>query len=433
MGRIFASPRVACSVAAGPRRPDRFPYRCGQPGARSRLAARLCRSARIRQRRAHRIPCSAMAPGNRLSRAPISRAGRLFGPARRRSRPPTAAAPVYSQQPPGTAARAPQATRVCPSPTSKRRRNSQSRRLRRHPAGEPFRKCKPGASRPAICRVGVARTAPRLAISAGGLSDSGRAAGATRSSVHRFGRDAAGSCSFSRRRRIIGRRPAQQPCSRAAQSCCIGAAATGPRTILDQLSGGGRFPSRRVSAARPVSAAAGPPAACVRIHNATAAGLCGYQTPAYAPSTYGDMAQQQPVDPRYRASGRRISRRRKAGHDHCRYPAFLSVSGVGRGQGAALRHRRRPSGLHLGGREGAFRPCANGRIGVRRTKCWRAGPTCRTTCPAARTIRSARARSISARRSIASTAPTSLGRSARRCRPAASACATTTSSTSTGA
>ncbi len=53
--------------------------------------------------------------------------------------------------------------------------------------------------------------------------------------------------------------------------------------------------------------------------------------------------------------------------------------------------------------------------------------------PGGRTIRSARARSISAPRSIAFTAPTSPGRSAPRCRRVAFACATPTSSTFTAA
>ena len=58
------------------------------------------------------------------------------------------------------------------------------------------------------------------------------------------------------------------------------------------------------------------------------------------------------------------------------------------------------------------RPRRNGRIGRRRRRCWSAGPTCRTSWPAARRIRWARARCISAPRSIASTAPTSPGPSA---------------------
>ena len=49
------------------------------------------------------------------------------------------------------------------------------------------------------------------------------------------------------------------------------------------------------------------------------------------------------------------------------------------------------------------------------------GATCRATWPAASKTRSAPARSIWARRSIAFTAPTSRRRSDRRCRPAASA------------
>ena len=64
-------------------------------------------------------------------------------------------------------------------------------------------------------------------------------------------------------------------------------------------------------------------------------------------------------------------------------------------------------------------------------KCSSAVPICRVTWQAASTIRSARARCISARRSTASTARTSPGPSERRYRRAASACATRTSMTST--
>ncbi len=141
-------------------------------------------------------------------------------------------------------------------------------------------------------------------------------------------------------------------------------------------------------------------------------------------STYPGRSEIRPPD-------RRLSRRREGRHYRHRYAEQISLSGRGRRQGAALRHRRRPSRLHLGRREDDLPPSANGRIGGRRRTCCSAGPICRVTCPAAWTIRSARARCISARRSTASTAPTSLGPSAPTCRRAASACAMRTSRIST--
>ena len=129
-----------------------------------------------------------------------------------------------------------------------------------------------GASRPAICRVGVARTAPRLAISAGGLSDCGRAAGANRSAVH-------GSVTPRSRFRTIQPTPASYRTA-AAQPVQPGAQYAGSAPP-QQVRGLSRRiirwpplpkPARIRSPAR--SATAGPAAACVRIHNATAAGLC---------------------------------------------------------------------------------------------------------------------------------------------------------------
>ncbi len=61
--------------------------------------------------------------------------------------------------------------------------------------------------------------------------------------------------------------------------------------------------------------------------------------------------------------------------------------------------------------------------GRRRRKCWRGAPICRGTWKAARKTRSAPARCIWDRRSIAFTAPTSRGRSAPMSPPAASGCA----------
>ena len=146
------------------------------------------------------------------------------------------------------------------------------------------------------------------------------------------------------------------------------------------------------------------------------------------PSTYGDMAQQQPLDPRYERQVIEYRGAEKPGTiivDTPHFFLYLVLDG-----GRALRYGigvGRPGFTWAGVKTSP--PSANGRIGVRRMRCSSAGPTCRTTCAAVRTIRSAHARSISARRSIGSTARTSLGRSARRCRPAASGCATMTSST----
>ena len=86
------------------------------------------------------------------------------------------------------------------------------------------------------------------------------------------------------------------------------------------------------------------------------------------------------------------------------------------GDGKALRYGigvGRP-GFTWAGMQDDHRQDANGRIGRRRRKCWSAVPICRGTWRAARKIRSARARCISAPRSTASTAPTSPGPSARK-------------------
>ena len=66
------------------------------------------------------------------------------------------------------------------------------------------------------------------------------------------------------------------------------------------------------------------------------------------------------------------------------------------------------------------------RTGRRHRKCWCGVPTCRGTWRADRKIRSARARCISDRRFIASTAPTNPGPSAPTFRQVASGCATRT-------
>ena len=89
------------------------------------------------------------------------------------------------------------------------------------------------------------------------------------------------------------------------------------------------------------------------------------------------------------------------------------------GDGRALRYGigvGRP-GFTWAGVKTDHRARRNGRTGRRRPRCSRAVPICRATWSAVRTIRSARARCISARRSTASTARTSPGPSARRSRP----------------
>ena len=111
-------------------------------------------------------------------------------------------------------------------------------------------------------------------------------------------------------------------------------------------------------------------------------------------------------------AGRALLRLGAGRHHRHRHAAALPVPGAGQRQGAALRHRRRQAGLHLGRREESS-PRRNGRIGRRRRRCCSGGRTCRTSWPAARRIRWARARCISAPRSIASTARTSPGPSAQ--------------------
>ena len=144
---------------------DRFTYRCGQPGARSRLAARLCRSAQISNRLIESIfgdgtgqaivgrayqpptpiyseadpttePASSERAGARADFAAFPRATGSGCCGTARAQPPAGAGLL----PVGARARrgAPQGRG--PSTTSKRRRNLQSRRLRRHPAGGSFHK-----------------------------------------------------------------------------------------------------------------------------------------------------------------------------------------------------------------------------------------------------------------------------------------------------
>ena len=60
------------------------------------------------------------------------------------------------------------------------------------------------------------------------------------------------------------------------------------------------------------------------------------------------LRNSRPIRDTRPLSGRRVSGRPAAGHDHHRYPKLLSLSGARWRQSLALRHRRRPSGLHLG-------------------------------------------------------------------------------------
>ena len=170
MVRVFASPRLACSVRRCRRRPDRSPHRRRQPSARSRLAARLCRATRIRRRpdridvwrwdrAGHRRPRLSTAridlfrsrSGRGAEHAEPSRAGcaapvrdccplqpaRVAASARRRQTP----APAYYQLVPAPQAGA--AGRGSPSTTGKRRRKFEPCRLHPHPVGEPFRSASP--------------------------------------------------------------------------------------------------------------------------------------------------------------------------------------------------------------------------------------------------------------------------------------------------
>src|SRR5258706_8383568 len=56
-----------------------------------------------------------------------------------------------------------------------------------------------------------------------------------------------------------------------------------------------------------------------------------------------------------RQATRRLSRQRKTRHDYHRYTEQISVPGTGQRHGGALRRRRRPSGVHLGGDQADFR------------------------------------------------------------------------------
>ena len=140
-----------------------------------------------------------------------------------------------------------------------------------------------------------------------------------------------------------------------------------------------------------------------------------YQTPAYAPSTSGDMAQQQPLDPRYERQVIEYPGAEKPGTiivDTPHFFLYLVLDG-----GRALRY-----GIGVG-RPGFTWAGVKSVSAKREWPDWRPPdemlarrPDLPHYMPGGRTIRSAHARSISARRSIGSTVRTSLGRSARRCR-----------------
>ena len=110
----------------------------------------------------------------------------------------------------------------------------------------------------------------------------------------------------------------------------------------------------------------------------------------------------------------RLSRPRGAGHDRRRYAVQGALPRAAGRTGDPLRHRRRPAGLRLVRHEDGLDEEGMAGLAPAAGDAASAGPTCRASWRAARTTRSAPARSISARRSTASTAPTSRTRSAER-------------------
>ena len=153
--------------------------------------------------------------------------------------------------------------------------------------------------------------------------------------------------------------------------------------------------------------------------------------PGYAPSSQGDMSSY-PIDPRYNRQVVEYRGEERPGTIIIDTPnKFLYLV---EDNGKALRYGigvGRPGFTWAGVK--TITAKRNGRIGGRRPTCCSGVPICRAIWPAASTIRSGRVRCISARRSTASTAPTSPGPSAPMCRRAASACATKTSAISTAA
>ena len=154
------------------------------------------------------------------------------------------------------------------------------------------------------------------------------------------------------------------------------------------------------------------------------------QEPAYQEQRQQAYAPAEParhsVDPKFNKQVVAYSRSRGGGHHRHRYAEQVSLSRAGQRQRGALRHRRRPPGLHLGRGEDHFDE--EGMAVVDAAGGDAEAPARPAALHGRRPGKSARrARDVSRlARSIASTARTSPGRSARRCRRAASACATRT-------
>ena len=188
-----------------------------------------------------------------------------------------------------------------------------------------------------------------------------------------------------------------------------------------------RIPVRRARAA-----AAGVLAAAQSLSGAAAADLHQRADPdrSHAGAAF---AAGLPDGPALPAPGSCVRGQGNARHGDHRYAQPLPLSGRARRQGDALRHRRRPSRLHLGRHARDLRQEGMAGLGAaQRDARAPAGPAALHGRRSEQSARRARA-SISARRSTASTARTSPGPSATTSRPAASACATWMSSTSTTA
>ena len=148
---------------------------------------------------------------------------------------------------------------------------------------------------------------------------------------------------------------------------------------------------------------------------------------AELPAAALEQQQEGAARSQIHAPGRALQDRAVGRHDRRQYRREVPLSRARQGQGAALRHRHRPDGFEWSGTHKITRKARVAGLDAAGRNEASASPTCPTTCPAASTTRSAPAPSISARRSTASTAPTSPGRSAAMSARAASAWSTTMS------
>ena len=202
--------------------------------------------------------------------------------------------------------------------------------------------------------------------------------------------------------------------------------------------------------ARPVQSAAPPSAPAPQTRGALGGGLLEFlvtgrdpsapppapvaavePAPAQAPTTYievASVAPQEPTSAEVESEPEEVYRRHEVAYAGGERPGTIvstrrtssSILVEPGGPRAALRHRRRPAGLRMVGREDGH--AQGGMAGLDAADRDDAAPARPAEPYGGRrpTIRSARARSISAPRSTASTAPTSPRRSARTSRPAAS-------------